>query len=123
MNSHSTALPLAAGKRILVMLPDDGTDRRLIKALRRDHGVMRADSVPVRSVAALQQARTKRGRLPEPVLAKLVTVLVNETEADAVFDSIYVDAKLGRPGGGMALMERPLAVTTYVLPEGLPDES
>jgi hypothetical protein len=40
----------------------------------------------VRAVAALQEAKTKRGRLPEPTLARWVTVVVTETEADAVFD-------------------------------------
>jgi hypothetical protein len=76
----------------------------------------------VRAVAALQEAKTKRGRLPEPTLARLVTVVVSETEADAIFDYIYAVAAIDRPGGGMVLLERLLGATPFLLPAGVPDE-
>jgi hypothetical protein len=106
----------------MVALPDDGTDRRLIKALRREKGITRANTVSVRAVAALQEAKTKRGRLPEPILARLLTVVVTEIEADAVFDYIYEVAKIDRPGGGMVLMGRLLGAMPFLLPEGVLDE-
>jgi hypothetical protein len=125
MGAHAVTdrvLPLEACKRIMVVLPDNGIDRRLIKALRCEKGITRVDTVPVRAVAALQEAKAKQGRLPEPILARLLTVVVTDTEADAVFDYIYAVAEIDRPGGGMVLMERLLGATPFLLPEGVPDE-
>ena len=120
MNSEdSPILPLEHCKRILVVLPDDGTDLRVIEGLRSDKGITRAYSLPVRAVAALQEAKAKRGRLPEPILARLVTVVVAAAEADAVFDYIYTTANLDRPGGGMALMERAAGATPFTLPSDI----
>ena len=47
------SIPFENCKRILVFLPDDGTDLELIKALRRDKGITRVDSTSARAVAAL----------------------------------------------------------------------
>ena len=93
-----------------------------MKALRHEQGITRVDTVSVRAVAVLQEAKTRHGRLPEPTLAKLVTVVVTETKADAVFDYIYDVAELDRPGGGMVWMEQLRGATPFLLPESVPDE-
>ena len=108
---------LEAACRIAVVVPDDGTDVELMTWLLEDKGITRADSVSTRAVSALREARTKRGKLPEPALARLVTVIVAASEADAIFEFIYDVARIDRPGGGMIKMSRLLGATAFTLPE------
>lgn len=115
-------LSLEPAWRIQAILPDDGTDRELLEGLRSKHGVTRADSVLVRGVAALQEAKTRRGRLPESSLARLVTILITPSEADALFDYVYVTARIGRPGGGAVMLDRLTGATVYRMPSA-PEES
>ena len=120
MEDHT--LPLEPVWRIQAILPDDGTDRELLNGLRREHGVNRAESTLVRGVAALQEAKTRRGRLPVSSLARLVTILVAPADAHAVFDYVVVTARIGRPGGGAAMLDRLSGATVYRLPP-VPDEA
>lgn len=122
MTNAEKKFALEAACRISVVVPDDGTDLELMTKLLEDKGIMRADSVPTRAVSALREAHTKRGKLPEPALARLVTVIVAESEADEVFDFVYEVAKINRPGGGMINMARLMGATSFELPETIPSE-
>ena len=126
MHSADTATEqaLAPGpcKRIRVVLPNDGTDRTLIETLWHEKGITRADSVAVRGVAALQEAKTKWGRLPESIQLKLVTVIVTVDEADALFDFIFEAAQIDRPGGGLMIMDGLRGATPFRLREDVPEE-
>jgi len=120
-NSHRPA-PRDNGKLITCILPDDGTDKKLMRALRREKNIISVDSVSCMSIAALTDVKTKHGQLPELELARIVRVLVTAAEADNLYDYIYEKAHIGRRGGGAIMQGTVAAVTPYTLPEGIPDE-
>ncbi|WP_343032181.1 hypothetical protein [Allochromatium palmeri] len=118
----STPVPGGPAKLISCILPDDGRDRRLLAWLRDQPGVTRANSVYCRGHSVLQETSARHGRLPEPTLVRLLSLVVETAEANGLFERLYVQADIGRPGGG-ALMMTPLSFATpFLLPEGVPDE-
>jgi hypothetical protein len=116
-------VPGRAAKLISCILPDDGTEKRLLRTLRDRKGITRATSVYCRGVSILREASARRGKLPEPALVRLVTIVVDADEADALFELIYEHADIHRPGGGALVMTPLDFATPFVLPEGVPDES
>jgi nitrogen regulatory protein PII len=123
MTPHSyQPLPRKASKLITCVLPDDGSDKVLMRKLRQEKQIINASSVACRGVAVLQSAQSKRNRLPEPHLVRMVEVAVAEEDADALFEYIYATAGIGHKGGGTLFMGPLITMTPFELPEGIPDE-
>jgi hypothetical protein len=124
-----SAVPPDAGvsggpaKLIACILPDDGTERRLLRWLRDKQGITRANSTYCRGLPVLGESAARRGKLPEPSLVRLVTIVAEADEADALFDLIYERANIHRPGGGSLFMTPLAFATPFVLPDGVPDEA
>jgi len=116
------SLTLEASQVITCILPDEGIHRMLILDLLHEKGITRVESTSCRGIAALREARTKKGRLPTSTLVQMINVVVSVTEAEALFEYIYEKARIGRPGGGMLLLGKPLESTPFTLPESVPEE-
>jgi hypothetical protein len=124
LDTGFVAMQLEPARLMLCVLPDDGTDRHLLRQLRAERGIVQADSTACRGVSVLHEAATARkGQLPGSSFVKLVQIIVPEAEADALFDYVYATAHIGRPGGGMLVLSQPIQATPFTLPDGVPDEA
>jgi hypothetical protein len=122
-NIKSPTPRLEPAKMIVCMLPDDGTDIKIMHQLRKEKDVNRVESIACRGVHNLQAAKTRLGKLPQATLYQILTIIVTEAEADDVFDFVYEKAQIGQPGRGTLMQTTLLGATRYVMPDDVPEEA
>ena len=115
-------MPREACKLITCILPDDGTEKKLIRALRDEKQITRANSASCMGIAILADAKPKFGELPKPTLIRKVDVVVAEAEADELYDYIYEKAHIGRPQGGSIWLSALSLASPFALPGDVPVE-
>ncbi len=122
MSAPSMAIAGEACKLICAAVKDDGTDLEVLRALRSEKGVLRANSISCLSSSASSEARTKPGKLPQPTMGRLIEILVPDDQAEDVFDFVCGLVVTGELDGGVVWQSPAPFCTGYALPEGVPEE-
>jgi len=109
-------------KIITCILPDEGQDMALLKALRTEKGIITANTSQCRGFG-LQLRRKYMGKHQVAgYLVRVVTVVVEADQADDLFEYIYYQVNFDHPCPGLIYQGNLMVATPYTLPAGVFEE-
>jgi len=109
-------------KIITCILPDEGQDMELLKALRTEKGIISANTFQCRGFGLQLRSRYKGKRQVAGYSVRVVTVVVQEDQADDLFEYIFYQVNFDHPCPGLIYQGNLLAATPYTLPAGVLEE-
>lgn len=110
-----------AAKLITCILPDDGRDKDLLKALRAEYGILTANTFQCRG---LGPGTEKKGKLTVSSV-RVVTVVSPPEKVEELFEFIYFKVGFDHPiqEGSVMYVGDLLGATAFQLPPGVPEET
>ncbi|MEO5367298.1 MAG: hypothetical protein H7831_13315 [Magnetococcus sp. WYHC-3] len=119
---------LAVDARVITcVIPDDGTEQKLVHHLKEAMGIITFAVFPCRGIGVCGQdtgVESGLGRLraERPNMMRTMLVVVPVHRVDEIFDDLYHAAGIHRPGGGMIYQGSLAALTPFVLPSHIAEE-
>ena len=122
-NSNKPESRLKPAKMLVCKLPEDGTDLRLMRSLLEEKNITRVSSIACNATINMQTTKTRAGKLPEPLLGRVMTIIVDEDQVDEIFEFVLEKAQIGQQGRGALFQVSLVGATPYTLPEDVPRET
>jgi len=122
MQEPIRSAPREDSKLITCVLPDDGSHKALLEALRQERNISKAEVVSSLAMGESAEANANPGTVPGTYMARTVRVVVPAAEADALFEFICEKARINRDGGGVVFQNALVTSTLVTLPEDVAEE-
>ena len=112
----------SSAKIITCILTDEGQDMELLRDLRAEKGIITANTFQCRGFGPRLRKRYRLKRQDAGYSVRVVTIVVQEDQADDLFEYIYYKVNFDHPCPGLIYQGDLLAATPYTLPAGVFDE-
>lgn len=107
---------------ITCILSDDGQDIELIRSLRNEWGLITANTFQCRGFGLQLRSKYKRRHQGAVHSVRVVSLVVAEERADALFEYIYRKVNFSQSCPGLVYQGSLLAASPYSLPPEILDE-
>ena len=109
-------------KIITCILPDEGQDMELLKVLRKEKDIISANTFQCGGFGPQLRGRFRNKRKAARYSMRVVTIVVEEDQADDLFEYIYYQVNFNNPCPSLIYQGNLLAATPFTLPEGVTEE-